>query len=78
LLLFEPLLPFLPWWELFELDEPDAGAEADVLPLDVSAAEAISGAPAKDAARMVRTATLNFIFRSFQMVNGPAPKRAPE
>jgi hypothetical protein len=66
------LLPlFLPWlWCLPELEaEPDAGAEADVLPLDESVADAISGAPANEAARMVRTATLNFILRSFQMVN---------
>jgi hypothetical protein len=42
---------------------------ADVSPLGVSAAEAMSGEPANVAAKMLRTATLNFI-RSFQVVNG--------
>ncbi len=36
-------------------------AEADVSPLGVSAAEAMSGEPANVAAKMLRTATLNFI-----------------
>ena len=44
-------------------------AEADASPLGVSAAEAMSGEPANVAAKMLRTATLNFI-RSFQVVNG--------
>jgi hypothetical protein len=50
-------------------------AEADVSPLGVSAAEAMSGEPANVAAKMPRTATLNFIFRSFQVVNGVTRNR---
>ena len=45
-------------------------SEKQMPTLGVSAAEAMSGEPANVAAKMLRTATLNFIFRSFQVVNG--------
>lgn len=62
------LLLLVPWWVCF-LGVLVLEA-ADVSPLGVSAAEAMSGEPASVAAKMLRTATLNFIFRSFQVVNG--------
>lgn len=62
------LLLLVAWWVcFFGMLVLDA---ADVSPLGVSVAEAMSGEPASVAAKMLRTATLNFIFRSFQVVNG--------
>jgi hypothetical protein len=65
LLLLLLLLLVLWWWAFLGVL-----VLADVSPLGVSAAEAMSGEPANVAAKMLRTATLNFIFRSFQVVNG--------
>jgi len=64
LLLLLLLLLLVLWWCVF------LAMLVDASPLGVSAAEAMIGEPANVAAKMLRTATLNFIFRSFQVVNG--------
>lgn len=64
------LLLCVPAWWLCVFLVVVVVVEDDVSPLGVSAAEAMIGEPANVAAKMLRTATLNFIFRSFQVVNG--------